>query len=68
LIITTTDGGNNWNQVSAANIPAPLPGEFVGITGEGGTSVVVIMESRPWFSKTRSLVLQGVSMAFRIAT
>jgi len=49
LIVTTTDGGNNWNPVPAANIPAPLPNEFAGITGEGGTSLAVEGSSNAWF-------------------
>jgi photosystem II stability/assembly factor-like uncharacterized protein len=49
LIVTTTDGGNNWNQVPSANIPAPLPNEFAGITSTGGTSLAVEGTNNAWF-------------------
>jgi len=49
VIVTTTNGGAEWNQVPAENIPTPLPGEFAGITGEGGTSLAVEGTKNAWF-------------------
>ena len=48
VIVTTTNGGANWNQVPAANIPPPLPGEF-GLTTEGGTCLAVEGTKNAWF-------------------
>jgi PKD repeat protein len=36
-IYTTGDGGNNWNRVSQADIPDPLPGEYGFIDGYTAT-------------------------------
>ncbi|MBN1351582.1 T9SS type A sorting domain-containing protein [candidate division KSB1 bacterium] len=49
LIVTTSDSGNTWNQVPAKNIPTPLPNEFAGITGNGGTSLAVEGTNNAWF-------------------
>jgi len=49
LVITTEDSGKTWNQVPEANLPAPLPGEFGGVTGSGGTSVAVQGNGNVWF-------------------
>lgn len=49
LIVTTTDGGATWNQVPAANIPAPLPNEFAGYGDGGGTTLTVEGTSNAWF-------------------
>lgn len=49
LIVTTTDGGATWNQVPAANIPAPLPGEWGGVGDGGGTTLAVEGANNAWF-------------------
>jgi len=49
VILTTTDGGANWDQVPAANIPAPVPGEYGGLTGDGGTCLTVQGTGNAWF-------------------
>jgi len=49
LIVTTSDGGETWNRVPAENIPAPLPDEFGGMTGVGGTSLTVEGTRNAWF-------------------
>jgi len=49
LILTTTDGGDTWTQVPTENIPAPLPNEFAGLPGQGGTLLTVEGTHNAWF-------------------
>jgi len=49
LIVTTTNGGADWNEVPAANIPPPLPGEFAGFGDGGGTPLAVEGNNNAWF-------------------
>jgi photosystem II stability/assembly factor-like uncharacterized protein len=49
LIVTTADGGTTWNQVPAANIPTPSPGEWAGVGDGGGTTLTVEGANNAWF-------------------
>jgi photosystem II stability/assembly factor-like uncharacterized protein len=58
LIVTTTDGGTTWNQVPAANIPAPLPNEYAGYGDGGGTTLFVEGTSNAWFGNANASPLR----------
>ena len=49
LILTTSNGGVDWEPVPAENIPSPLPGEYGGAGYPAGTSVAVYGEGLAWF-------------------
>ena len=56
LIVTTTNGGTDWNEVPAANIPAPLPDEYAGLANFGGTLLAVEGTNNAWFGTFGSAV------------
>ncbi len=49
LIVTTSNGGADWIEVPAANIPPPFPGEFAGFGDGGGTPLAVSGNNHAWF-------------------
>lgn len=49
LIVTTKDGGATWNEVPAANLPAPKPNEYAGFGDTGGTTLFVEGKNKAWF-------------------
>ena len=48
LVITTDDGGANWNQIPAENIPAAIAGE--GSFAASGTCIAVEGKNNVWFA------------------
>jgi photosystem II stability/assembly factor-like uncharacterized protein len=48
-ILTTSNGGADWNRTPAANIPPPLPGELAGFGDTGGTVLAVEGTKNAWF-------------------
>ena len=49
LILSTNDGGENWIQTSAENIPPPNQGEWATFTGVGNTSLAIAHDRYAWF-------------------
>lgn len=47
LLITTTNGGETWEEIPSKNIPPPIPGE-AGFAA-GGTMVTVQGKANAWF-------------------
>lgn len=47
VVLRTSDGGKNWNQVPGANIPPSLEGEAA--FAASGTCIAVIGKQRAWF-------------------
>ncbi|MBN1560194.1 T9SS type A sorting domain-containing protein [candidate division KSB1 bacterium] len=61
LIVTTTNGGAEWTQVPAENIPAPVAGEFAGFGDTGGRALAVYGSNQAWFG-TASVTPNGLPM------
>lgn len=49
LIVTTSDGGQNWTRVPPANVPLPYQGENGGLANLGGSSLAVLNDSIAYF-------------------
>lgn len=49
LIVKTSDGGVNWHEVPAINIPPPLPDELASFEINGGSNLVVSGNKQAWF-------------------
>ncbi|MGH7595305.1 MAG: T9SS type A sorting domain-containing protein [bacterium] len=65
VILTTTNGGANWIQTPAANIPPPLSGEFAGFGDGGGTPLAVAGSRHAWFGTGYGIVSNAPIRVFR---
>lgn len=68
VILTTANGGRNWEHVPADRLPAALPGE--GAFAASGTSVVTYGRDHVWIGTTASRVLRSSDSGrtWRVAT
>jgi photosystem II stability/assembly factor-like uncharacterized protein len=65
VILTTANGGVNWNQTPSQNIPPPLTGEFAGFGDGGGTPLAVAGSSHAWFGTAYGIVSNDPIRVFR---